>query len=147
MKAAFWQALCLLALSVAAAAIAQRFHPRAPALYLADEPVADNELTVEMVYELEKERGGIFWIDARSREAYEKEHVPGARLLNMQEFDALLPELFDDLSRNEWPIVVYCDSQQCDLSHQVAERLDALGLQEIYVLKGGWPAWKSARRE
>lgn len=144
MKATFWQALVLLALSVAAAAVAQRVHPRAPALYLAHEPVADNEVTVEMARALESERGGVLWIDARSREAFEKEHIPGAKLLNMQEFDTLVTELFDELSRNEWPIVVYCDSQQCDQSHLVAEKLDALGLQEILVLKGGWPAWKSA---
>ncbi len=146
MKTALWQALVLLALSAAAAAVAQRYHPRAPALYLYEEPVVGNEVTLEMVRALKAEHGGVFWIDARSREAYEKEHVPEARLLNMQEYDALVFEMFDDLSRNEWPIVVYCDSQQCDQSHLVAEKLHDLGMQEVYVLKGGWPAWKSAAR-
>ena len=143
MKRLLFQACVLIALSVAAGALTFYLHPRAPALYLYQETVSEDEVNMLMVRALEKEQG-VLWIDARSRSEFEKEHVPGTHLLNEQEFDALIFELLDVLSSNTKTIVIYCDAQKCDQSRFIAEKLRDLGNQEIKVLKGGWIAWKNA---
>jgi rhodanese-related sulfurtransferase len=41
--------------------------------------------------------------------------------------------------------VVYCSSQSCAASHEVARRLrEEAGLDNVYVLHGGWEAWLEA---
>ena len=43
-------------------------------------------------------------------------------------------------------IVVYCSSKKCHSSEEVARRLrEEVGLKTVYVLRGGWEAWKGAR--
>ena len=82
------------------------------------------------------------WIDARSTESYEKQHIPGAILLNEDSWDQFLPGLLSAWQPSD-KIVVYCDSQACDASQSVAARLQReLKLNEIYVLEGGWKTWQ-----
>lgn len=86
------------------------------------------------------------WIDARSHQAYETEHVPGALSLPAGEFDEYAPEVFAKWQDGQ-PVIVYCDGTGCDASRQVAQRLRAeMGLGKTYFLKGGWDAWKNARK-
>jgi rhodanese-related sulfurtransferase len=145
MKAAVVQAVVLTALSGVAGFASYRLHPAAPALYLhLDTRVAEGELTIAQVRSLEQS-GGVLWVDARVRAEYEKAHVPGAVLLNEQEWEQLMFESVEILSRNEKPIVIYCDAQRCDASHRLAEKLRELGQPEVHVLAGGWNAWKSAQ--
>jgi rhodanese-related sulfurtransferase len=41
--------------------------------------------------------------------------------------------------------VVYCSTQACHASHEVAKRLrEEAGLQNVYVLHGGWEKWLEA---
>ena len=83
----------------------------------------------------------VTWIDARGQIAYEEDHIPEALLLNEDNWD----EHFEQFLIN-WDgvstIIVYCDSRTCAASKGVAERLKAsLGLEDIWVLKGGWESW------
>jgi rhodanese-related sulfurtransferase len=40
-------------------------------------------------------------------------------------------------------IVVYCSSLSCQTSHDVARRLrEEATLSNVFVLQGGWEAWK-----
>jgi len=81
------------------------------------------------------------WIDARSTNSYEKQHIPGAILLNETEWEQLLAG-FLAVWQPGTKVVVYCDSQTCDASQAVALRLQReLQITEIYVLKGGWTTW------
>jgi rhodanese-related sulfurtransferase len=82
----------------------------------------------------------VVWVDARSQDAYDEGHVTGAILLNDDKWDTLLGNLFAAW-QPERPIIVYC-SAGCEASHHVADRLRDLGLEPIYVLKGGYDAWK-----
>jgi rhodanese-related sulfurtransferase len=84
------------------------------------------------------------WVDARSRREYEAEHVPGALLLNLEEWDSLFPSFLDQWSP-ERKVVVYCSSSSCEMSHEVAARLERSGFSSVYVLKGGWEEWKAAK--
>ena len=88
----------------------------------------------------------LIWVDARESELYQKEHIPKSISLNDENFEEQLPVLLE-----QWQpgirIVVYCDTQLCDASHSMAERLKKeIGLSDVWVLYGGWSAWKKAKK-
>ena len=83
----------------------------------------------------------VLWVDARARHDYDQEHIPGAVLLNEDDWDLLLPE-FLERWQPELNVVVYCSSGGCRASSSVAERLrQEVGLESIHVLKDGWDTW------
>jgi len=44
-------------------------------------------------------------------------------------------------------VVVYCSSLSCQASQEVAEKLrEEVGLQSVFVLQGGWEAWRQQHR-
>lgn len=134
----------ILLLSAAAGALTFYLHPRAPALHLYQETAGPGEITVLDALHLEREEG-VLWIDARARGEFEKEHIPEARLLNEAEWDTLAFELIEVLSTNTRPIIIYCDTQKCEQSERIAEKLRDLGNPDVRVLKGGWQAWRQVR--
>ena len=84
------------------------------------------------------------WIDARSEAAYQRGHIPGAVSLDEARWEESLPALVAAW-RPGVRLVVYCDGADCGTSRSVARRLKReFGWQEIYVLKGGWRAFKEA---
>lgn len=135
----------LLVLTVLAAAATHWLHPKAPAWYLAEEPLKDGEVTLQSIQE--RWQGNVLWIDARQRQEFEKGHVPRALLLNEQELDALLTEHIERLQYNRLPIVIYCDGHACQASQKMRDYLTRnLALTDVWVLHGGWPAWEKALR-
>ncbi len=84
----------------------------------------------------------VLWVDARPRAKFEREHIPGAVLLNEDEWVRLVGP-FLDAWEPEKTIVVYCDSGSCDASRAVAGRIrEELQVDStIWVLHGGWDAW------
>ena len=100
--------------------------------------LAEGELTLDEALALEP-----LWIDARSAEEHAAGHIPGALLLNEDDWDKGFAALLDAWDF-EQPLVIYCSSQTCDASHAVAERLkNHLRFDQIYVLQGGWETWQS----
>lgn len=86
------------------------------------------------------------WVDARSSEDFASGHVPNALLLNEDEWNVLLPK-FLKVWQPGVKTVVYCNRLQCNASSTVATRLkEELGLEDVYVLKGGWEAWLESKR-
>jgi rhodanese-related sulfurtransferase len=86
--------------------------------------------------------GTVLWIDARPEEQFASGHVPGALLLNEDDWNSLLRPVLDAWSL-ERKLVVYCSRQSCNASHAVAERLrKEAGLKNVYVLQGGWEEWQ-----
>lgn len=85
------------------------------------------------------------WIDARGTDAYERGHIPSAVLLNEDRWDELFEEFIIGWD-GATTLIVYCDSRTCAASKSVADRLkDALGTDDIYVLKGGWQVWQESQ--
>ena len=81
------------------------------------------------------------WVDARPDVEFEREHVTGAVLLNEDRWNELLPQFLAAWSP-EKRVVVYCSSQSCNASREVARRLrDEAQLKNVFVLKGGWEEW------
>ena len=144
MKSALLQAILLSALAAAVAAAAFQFHPRAPALYLVQEPLKADEVGLKKIQE--RWKGDVIWLDARPKEQFEAEHVPGALLLNEQEFDVQLLGMLDIIQAATKPIIIYCGGQKCEASRHVREKLHAMvPVEDCYILKGGWPAWKAGQ--
>lgn len=89
---------------------------------------------------------GVLWVDTRSGEAFSRSHIPGAVLLNEDQWDERFPELFARW-QPELEVVVYCDSNLCDASHQVADRLKReLQTDRVHVLHGGWQTWMNTQQ-
>ena len=87
------------------------------------------------------------WIDARPDEEFARDHVPGAVSLNEDRWNELLPQFLAVWSP-EKKIVVYCSSQSCNASREVAHRLRNQAqppMQNVFVLEGGWEEWLKSR--
>jgi len=90
--------------------------------------------------------GNTIWVDARPDAEFEREHIPGAVLLNEDRWNELLPQFLDSWSP-EKRVVVYCSSQSCNASREVARRLrDGAQLKNVFVLQGGWEEWLKSRK-
>jgi rhodanese-related sulfurtransferase len=82
------------------------------------------------------------WVDARPQEEFEREHVPGALPLNEDRWNELLPQVLA-VWAPEKRVVVYCSSESCGSSREIARRLrKEAGLTNVFILEGGWEAWK-----
>ena len=134
---AFRQASLILLAALIPAGLSAAFHPRRPSW--SEETLLPGEERIQTVVGWGP---NALWIDARSAKDFEAEHVPGAILLNLEDWDQLFPRFLDQWNP-EKKVVVYCSSTACELSHEVAERLQKDGISPVYVLKGGWEAWKS----
>jgi rhodanese-related sulfurtransferase len=85
--------------------------------------------------------GNAIWVDARPDLEFAREHVPRAALLNEDRWNELLPQFLATWSP-EKRVVVYCSSQSCNASREVARRLrDEAQLKNVFVLQGGWEEW------
>ncbi len=98
---------------------------------------------------LEEARGwgeSLLWVDARPDAEFAREHIPGALSLNEDRWKELLPPFLTTWAP-EKRTVVYCSSQSCAASNEVARRLrDEAGLKNVFVLHGGWEAWLEAKK-
>jgi rhodanese-related sulfurtransferase len=88
----------------------------------------------------------VIWVDARSRAKFESAHIPGALLLNFDEWDELLVPVLARYAPGK-RIVVYCDAQTCQGSHMVADRIRREAkLTDVFVLRDGWRAWVQSKQ-
>ena len=142
------QIVLLLLLPVLPAALTGWLHPRSPwragaaGAEVAATHLSDDEVTLEIA---QTWGDAVLWVDARPADAFAREHIPGAVSLTEDDWDA---GLFGVLERvgPETRMVVYCSSLACGTSREVADRLrHDSGLEQVYVLSGGWEAWKASR--
>jgi rhodanese-related sulfurtransferase len=133
------QALLILLAALVPASLTAAFHPRRPPW--SEETLAPGEEMLSTVLAWGED---VVWVDARPAEDYGAEHVPGAILLNLEGWDQLFPEFLDRWAPGK-RVVVYCSAATCELSREVAERLRKNGIPSVYVLKGGWEAWKTQK--
>lgn len=83
-------------------------------------------------------------VDARPRELYDEQRIPGALWLTESDWDGALPDVLG-LWRDGIPLVIYCGGTGCSASKRVALRLlRDISDARIYVLRGGFPAWQIA---
>ncbi len=90
--------------------------------------------------------GTAIWVDARPDNEFARDHVPGALSLNEDRWNELLPQFLAAWSQ-EKKVVVYCSSQSCNASREVARRLrNEAQLKNVFVLEGGWEEWLRTNR-
>lgn len=137
------EALVILMLAVLGAVATHWLHPRAPAWYLTEGPLAEDEVSMKVIDERWKR--DVLWIDARITEQFGLEHVPGALSLNEQNFDSMLFDHLEKLQDNTKPVIIYCGTEKCQSSRKIKDALiERLPLENVFVLKGGWQAWKQS---
>lgn len=129
----------LLLLAFLPALLTGWLHPKRPAWSWTKPSVAEVDLS-----ELTRWSHPVLWIDARAEKDFHARHIPGAVLLNEENWDQLLPG-FLAVWQPDTQLVVYCDSAACDASQAVALRLQKeLNLPNVHVLRGGWSAWQKS---
>lgn len=140
--AVFREMHLLLLLAAAPALLAAWLHPSAPDWQWRDAPPGEGMVTFA---DLPAPMDEVVWIDARGRADFDAGHIPGAVLLNEDEWEALFFDAIDVLAEPR-PIVVYCGDAGCQASERVAERLRRdLARDDVYVLHRGWDAWVERR--
>lgn len=133
----FKRATILVAISICLAALTITSSPELQSSHLVETDMSD-QISIQEAMSMD----GILWVDAREREAYVDGHIPSAVLLNETEFETGLPLLLDQWHPGQ-TIIAYCGTEQCDASAHVAKRLKEAGIEDVFILQGGWDAWKS----
>lgn len=134
------QSLCLICLSALCGGLSAWLHPLAPPATKPTDPWA---VTLTQVADWDQPP---LWVDARSETDFAKAHIPGAIPLNLSNWEAQLGPLLMTWMPDK-RVVVYCSTQACGESKDVAQRLrEAYQLEQTYYLEGGWEAWQEVNR-
>ncbi len=132
-RRAFFQSLVLAALALVPALVSGVIQLKR------EEPLAAGEIRAATARMWGEQ---VLFVDARNAKRFDEAHIPGAVLLNTEQWGALFPAFLDAWDPDK-TVVVYCDGGGCEASHDVAERLrQELQVQTVFVLKGGFPAWQ-----
>jgi rhodanese-related sulfurtransferase len=102
------------------------------------------QLTPQQVQEM-RERGKVFVLDSRTREEFEKSHVPGAYSVPGGELPVKVLSLLEQAENKDAKIVVNCAGRTRSILG--ADVLRRLGLSEVYALENGTMAWTMAGLE
>jgi rhodanese-related sulfurtransferase len=139
-KRARRQTGALLVAALIPALLAAAFHPRRPPWS------PDRAETPPVTWRQAADwPGRVLYVDARGAAAFAQRHIPGALPLREAQWEALLPDFLKAWQPGD-RVVVYCDDGGCDASQAVARRLRReLGIDQVFVLQGGWNAWREAQ--
>jgi len=85
--------------------------------------------------------GECIFFDARDLEYYEEGHIPGAINWPADDFDLLVDEKLDGVSRGDC-MVIYCVGGSCDESYHLGQSLVLEGYYEVYLFEGGMEEWE-----
>lgn len=87
-------------------------------------------------------QGELTLVEVLDEKYYRKFHLPGAINVPLgEEFDRAIQQAVPD---KETPVVVYCMDSDCHASPQAAERMEALGFQQVFDYAAGKMDWKEA---
>jgi rhodanese-related sulfurtransferase len=89
---------------------------------------------------LQREKLGVYFLDARSTELYEEGHIAGALNLPYEHLQDYCDDFVPSLDKEKL-IIIYCDNKDCTLSLELAEALLAVEFRRIAVFEGGWDEW------
>ncbi len=119
------------------------------AIYFRDKVSWQSPIPASELVTVDQARGwgdNVIWVDARADNEFERDHIPGAILLNEDRWNELLPQFLGQWSP-EKQVVVYCSAQSCNASREVAKRLrEEAQLKNVFVLGGGWEEWLNNKR-
>jgi rhodanese-related sulfurtransferase len=110
-----------------------------PALPVTQKPVEPVAITIEQAEKLYNSTNALF-IDARYEAEYNLGHIKGSINIPLKRYDAHKFKL-DNIPKNRL-IITYCDGRGCDLSIDLAQKINELGYTNIKIFYGGWMDWK-----
>ncbi len=87
------------------------------------------------------EAGGVVVLEALPPMYFEKEHLPAAHNLPLNDIDDLAPLLIPSLDTT---VVTYCSNTACNNSSVAADRLQTLGYTDVRKYAGGKQDWLEA---
>ena len=99
-------------------------------------------ISLEEAWTMFQSNGGVF-IDARSQEEYEKGRIPGAVLLNTDNFEEDITALMGIIPV-DLRVITYCSGSGCESSLEVSGLLKEVGYSDIKLFHGGWQHWQKA---
>jgi rhodanese-related sulfurtransferase len=133
----------LILLAVLSAMVAGWLHPKRPGMALIRPPLVEERTIADLL----RANSPILWVDARAEREFQAGHVPDAVRLNLEAWDGLLPEFLAAWQPGK-VVVVYCNTDKCQTSQEVAVRIRReLQIDHVVVLKNGWAAWREAQRQ
>jgi rhodanese-related sulfurtransferase len=138
------QALVILLVGAGLGLAANAISPRGLPLIAVPKPAA----ALEEYLPLERAKalwydGRTLFLDAREPEDYAAGHIGNALNLPAQSFAQHFGEIAPMLTPAS-VLVLYCDGNECDLSHRLRESLRPLGYTNTHLLFNGWTAWRQA---
>jgi rhodanese-related sulfurtransferase len=89
------------------------------------------------------EDGEAVIIDVRQQQYYEEGHIPGALLMPLDSLEKLVRSGRAPITTSDM-LILYCDCPAEESSLMAASVLEHYGFSKIYVMRGGWQAWKDA---
>ena len=93
----------------------------------------------ELKSRLERDEPGLLILDVRERDAYLRNHIPGAKLLPRGQLELRVNEELPDPTRR---VLLYCDFGK--VSTLAAATLREMGYARAVALDGGMVAWSKA---
>ena len=105
-------------------------------------PKAEAFIPLDQARQL-RDRGDVFFRDAREPADYAAGHIGNALNLPAQSFAQHFVEIAPLLTPAS-VLVLYCDGVDCELSHRLRESLRPLGYTNTHLLFNGWTAWRQA---
>ncbi|QDT98561.1 rhodanese-like domain-containing protein [Gimesia aquarii] len=85
-------------------------------------------------------------IDARMSGAYQRFHLPGAQNIPVNAGYLKLMREINSLNTDR-PVVVYCQSDQCQWAKKVAQQIAVHSKNDIVIYRGGVNDWKSNKKD
>lgn len=143
-KAPLSQALVIILIGVGLGLVANQISPRGLPLITPPKPAAaaGEFITLERAQQL-WHGGAALFLDAREPADYAAGHIGNALNLPAQSFAQYFGEIAPLLASNS-ELVLYCDGQECELSHQLRASLRETGFTNTHLLFNGWTVWRQA---
>ena len=83
------------------------------------------------------------FLDARTPDVFDVEHIPGALNVLPEEADLFVEEVRRFAAQGK-QVITYCDDMDCPLSKALARMLRERGITAVSVMVEGWKAWVDA---
>lgn len=103
-------------------------------------------LDVDSAHVLWESLPGVLFVDTRTREEYERGHLPGAVRLELPSLNDMLSQELREALLAAQAVVIYGSSADTDIEQLLAQALrrQLPSLPVPYVLAGGFQVWESA---
>lgn len=141
---AFPRALAIVLLGVGLGLVGNLISPRGLPLVTPPKriPKPEEFISLEKAKELWSSGTALF-LDAREPADYAAGHIGTALNLPALSFERHFGDVAPLITPAS-PLVLYCDGQECDQSHRLAESLRRLGYTNSLILSNGWTVWRQA---